>query len=263
MNISKDLDNLWHNNNSFNNFLKNLRDLYNLLNCSINWNFNMLESIDYLNFPFNMINSICILFESVNCYGFLFNSRDLSDLSCLLGYLNNFLNLNLHLFNDLLSNWDWNNFIYILFNNFINSDKLRNYSFKLNNLMFFDHSLNYFLHFNNFWNFNNSLHNFLHNLLNWNLLSNSLFLWYNNLFLRWNLNNFLLNNILCLIYNISLNNLNNFINYSLHLLNFSIFVKDLNYFLNQLRNLNYFLLHIRNGNGFLYNLLNLNWNLDC
>ncbi len=102
--LSNNLNFIWLSNNCIclNNFLYNLRNFYNFLNCLNNWNWLLDNSLNYLIFNLNMILYLFSNLWSIdwNCYLYF------------LLYLNNLWNLNNFLDNFLMINWNLFNYLY-------------------------------------------------------------------------------------------------------------------------------------------------------
>ena len=120
MNVFKYFNDLRHYNNSLNDLFKNLRNLNNFFNCCVNRNFSLFKSINNLDLLFDMVHNICIFFEFLNFNELFRHCWNFNDLSISILNLNYLLNLNRDLFDNLLSHWYFNNFIYIFFDNFMN-----------------------------------------------------------------------------------------------------------------------------------------------
>lgn len=173
MNIFQNFNDLWHNNNFFNNFFQNVWNLNEFLFVRNDWYWCLLISIDYLKNFFYMVDVSDYLFEFFHnnclfndffylsdCLIFIFNFNDFFI------FFDNFFDL----FND---DWDLNYLFDNLFNVFVNVDKLRDDSFNFNNFWNFNNDLFGSFYFLNFRNSNNFFNNFFRNKLSSdNLLNN-------------------------------------------------------------------------------------------
>lgn len=90
MNVFQDFNNLWHDDNLFDNLFKNVWDFNNLLHSAVNRNDLLLESINNLELFLDLISNVSLQDEVVFLYnlvsmndnfldlgGVLFNSDDL------------------------------------------------------------------------------------------------------------------------------------------------------------------------------------------
>ena len=155
MNVFQNFNDLWHNDNSFNNLFQNLWDFNDLLYGCVYWDFSLLKSINNLNLVLNEVLGVDNFFDFRDFNDLFSDNFNFSILSIVRVNLNNFFNFNLNFLNNFLSNSDFNNLFNIFLNNFMDFNELRNNGFKFNDLMSFNHLFNDLFNFDNSWDFNN------------------------------------------------------------------------------------------------------------
>lgn len=138
MDIFKDLNDLWHNYDSFNDLFKDMRNFNNFLNSSIDRDWVLLESINNFELVLNIVLFVDNLDKLRYLDDFFLDYLDLFAFPLFWVYLDNLFDFNWNLFNYLFSVSDFDYFVNVFFDNFVHFNQLRNDGLKLNNLMLFD-----------------------------------------------------------------------------------------------------------------------------
>ncbi len=176
--------------------------------------------------------------------------------------LYNLFDFDWNLFDDFLHNWDGDDLVNVLLNDFVDFDKLWNNCFQLYKFFLLNHLFNDLFDFNHFWNFNHSFNNLFNDLLDWNLFSDCFLLRNNNLLCGWDLNDFLLDDELLLFNDVGLGNFDNLFDNSLNFFDFVVFIDNLHNFFNYLWHLHNLFLDVWDGNWFFDDLFNFDWDFD-
>lgn len=120
MNVFEDFDNLWHDDNFFNNFFKNVWNFDNFLYSAVNWDNLFFESIDNLELVRNLVSDVSFEDEIVFFNYFILVNNNFLNLSCILFNSHNLFLHYRYLDNFLLNYWHFNHFFFDWFNNIVN-----------------------------------------------------------------------------------------------------------------------------------------------
>ena len=119
MNIFQDFNDLWHNDNLFNNLFKNIWNLDDLFNCTSYRNNLVFVSIDNLNLSFNLINNISLGNKVIFFNNLVYIDNDFSDFSISIFNGNNLFFNNFNLLNFLMDQRNFNRSVSVNFNKFV------------------------------------------------------------------------------------------------------------------------------------------------
>lgn len=261
MNVPKDLNDLWHDNDFLNDFLQNERDFHEDL--FLEWDLvgNSLDLLDDLDDFFDVVNVFDDFFHLFHNGDSLNNSFDFDHLGSDVGNRDYFLLLDFdfsHFFN---YSWHFNYFLYQFLNVLVYFYHLRNYSLDFNYFWDFYQFLNQFLHFVNSWHSCRPLNDFFYDLLCcYDLLDFGLDCYYffhdcrHFLYDLLNIRNNFFYFLDSLVDNNLFNNLLNLLNSDGLLFCFDDFLDELRYLDDLLQDLSH-------RNKFLYNNFHRDWDL--
>jgi hypothetical protein len=165
MDIFQYLNNLWHDDYLFYNFLDDERDLDKMLFFGDNGDWNLFKSVNNLQNVFNVVNISDNFLDLFHKNKFFHHFLHLYNLSGLTSNFNNLLLFSDNFLHFLDDHWYLNNLFYNSLYIIVDSHHLRYYLLNFNK---FRHFYQYFfqpLHLIYFWQRDRFLNNFLDNLL--------------------------------------------------------------------------------------------------
>ena len=165
MNVSEYLNDLWHNNDLFDDFLKNERNLNQNFFFDGHFIWNPLNLLNNLHYFFDMVYILNDFFHLFHDGDFFDNPFDFYHLGSHISDSNDLLFFYFYFSNFFNNLWYFDNFLYKSLNVLVYLDYLRNNSFYFDDFRDFNEFLNNFLHLINSGNGSGPLNDFFDDLL--------------------------------------------------------------------------------------------------